>query len=472
MSTVINRNLILNTCFMRHSQKCFVKLRPVSLILGFFAWLPFAVFANPDLQARFEKSLKAVKPISNVEIVWQEALWSDDPHVLEFLHVKEFSRILQYSLVTSGAKFRAECTQITGTLTNLGGLKSVYDGSLYVTWNSGRRMSKKTDSRRFTNGSEGVCNPFVAPFIFLTKNSDDCLSCLLRPSDLISNEFAKGLILPTPRQSDGLLELFMPGQKTQNQPTTWRVVLDEAGDEFTPKTVTFIVPGERREDTQRFLEYTNLGAYRFPSRIAWTSTSYPPTSPPTVLSTGLVTVVSSLIPDQIPDSAFKLDEEEKSAAVVWDWNQENFTKSLYENSKSKASVQPRPNIYDEPADGSKQIADALDIARSGHKHVLLQFGANWCGPCHNLHQFFETNKNVAEALERDYVVVMIDVNKGHNKDIDTKYGHPTRFGLPAIVVLDSDGKQLTTLDTGKLVEGDHHSPEKVMAFLKEWTPKK
>jgi hypothetical protein len=44
--------------------------------------------------------------------------------------------------------------------------------------------------------------------------------------------------------------------------------------------------------------------------------------------------------------------------------------------------------------------------------------------------------------------------------------------LPLIVVLDADGKQLTTQDTGKLEEGDHHSPEKVMAFLKEWSPKK
>ena len=307
--------------------------RNVRCLLILLACLPVLVFANPDLQARFEKSLKAVKPLSNVEIVWQEALWSNDPHVLELLHVKEFSRILQYSLVISGARFRAECTEITGTLTNLGGLKSVYDGSLYVTWNSGRVMSKKTDSRHFTNGSEGVCNPFVAPFIFLTTDSDDCLRCLLRPADVISNQFAKGLILPTPRQSDGLLEISVPGQKTQKQATTWRIVLDEAGDDFTPITVAFIVPGERREDIQRFLEYTNLGAYRFPNRIAWTSTAYPPTSPPTVLSTGLVTLISSRIPDQIPDSTFKLEEEEKSAAVVWDWNRNKLTKQSPEMAK-------------------------------------------------------------------------------------------------------------------------------------------
>lgn len=47
----------------------------------------------------------------------------------------------------------------------------------------------------------------------------------------------------------------------------------------------------------------------------------------------------------------------------------------------------------------------------------------------------------------------------------------TRFGLPVIVVLDKDGKQLTTQDTAKLEEGDHPDPKKVLAFLNQWKPK-
>jgi hypothetical protein len=47
-----------------------------------------------------------------------------------------------------------------------------------------------------------------------------------------------------------------------------------------------------------------------------------------------------------------------------------------------------------------------------------------------------------------------------------------RFGLPVIVVLDAEGKQLTTKNSGELEESDHHNPEKVMAFLKDWAPKK
>jgi thiol:disulfide interchange protein len=132
----------------------------------------------------------------------------------------------------------------------------------------------------------------------------------------------------------------------------------------------------------------------------------------------------------------------------------------------------RPAIYDESADGAKQIAAALEVAQSKNKRVLLQFGANWCGWCHKLHGLFESDPGIAAALKESFVVVLVDVNKGHNTETDKQYGHPTAHGLPVIVILDSNGKQLVTKDTGELEEGDHHSPQKVLSFLKEWAGKK
>jgi thioredoxin-related protein len=129
------------------------------------------------------------------------------------------------------------------------------------------------------------------------------------------------------------------------------------------------------------------------------------------------------------------------------------------------------DIYNESADASKQISDALAIAKKDGKRVLLQFGANWCVWCHRLHKLFESDKTISEELKADYVVALIDVNKGHNKDLITRY-QAEHNGLPFIVILDSDGKHLKTKDSGELEEGDHHSPEKVMVFLKEWAPKK
>src|SRR5215208_1565835 len=87
-----------------------------------------------------------------------------------------------------------------------------------------------------------------------------------------------------------------------------------------------------------------------------------------------------------------------------------------------ATTSTRPKIYDESLDGTKQITDALVIAKKENKRVLLQFGANWCGWCHLLHNVFKTDASISQTLTSNYVVVLIDVNQGHNKETDIKYG--------------------------------------------------
>lgn len=146
--------------------------------------------------------------------------------------------------------------------------------------------------------------------------------------------------------------------------------------------------------------------------------------------------------------------------------------SAQTNSTTNATVHVHAtgqNIYDESADGSKQISDALALAAKEHRRVLLEFGANWCIWCHRLHTLFETDRNVAAALKRDYVVVMIDTNHGHNGDWVDKY-NTNKFGIPFLVILDADGKHLVTSRSGVFVEGDHHNPEKVLSFLNQWAP--
>jgi thiol-disulfide isomerase/thioredoxin len=135
-------------------------------------------------------------------------------------------------------------------------------------------------------------------------------------------------------------------------------------------------------------------------------------------------------------------------------------------SPDHATKTNRTSIYDESANGDKQVADAVVIARREHKRILLQFGANWCGWCRRLHKLFESDKSVSEELRADYIVVLIDVNKEHNKDLVVKYGAETDYGLPFLVVLDSDGTHLITKHSDDFEEGDHHNPQKVLAFLK------
>ncbi len=136
-----------------------------------------------------------------------------------------------------------------------------------------------------------------------------------------------------------------------------------------------------------------------------------------------------------------------------------------------------PDIYDRDTDGSAQISAAVAQAKAAHKHVLIELGANWCIWCRRLTHTFESDSVVANALHENFVLVLIDVNhrqgKARNDAVNTRYGNPMALGLPVLVVLDADGKQLTTQETGALEDGkDAHDPAKVLAFLSKWAPKK
>ncbi len=136
-----------------------------------------------------------------------------------------------------------------------------------------------------------------------------------------------------------------------------------------------------------------------------------------------------------------------------------------------------PDIYDREADGATLITAAVALAKAEHKHVLVELGANWCIWCRRLQQTMEGNPAVAKARSENFVLVLVDVNHRHGKKrndaVNTQYGDPMAQGLPVLVVLDAEGKQLTTQETGALEDGkDAHDPAKVVAFLEKWAPKR
>jgi thiol:disulfide interchange protein len=136
-----------------------------------------------------------------------------------------------------------------------------------------------------------------------------------------------------------------------------------------------------------------------------------------------------------------------------------------------------PDIYDRDADGTAQIASAVARAKTEHKHVLVKLGANWCVWCHRLSATFHDSPPVAQELAADYVLVLVDVNhrdgRKRNDAVNEKYGNPVQFGLPVLLVLDEEGKLLTTQETGALEDGGKaHDPAKIVAFLKAWAPKR
>lgn len=123
------------------------------------------------------------------------------------------------------------------------------------------------------------------------------------------------------------------------------------------------------------------------------------------------------------------------------------------------------NLYSETSDAKADIAAALVRARREHKRVILDFGGNWCGDCQVLDIYYHQSPN-AELLEKNFILV--HVNIGHmdkNVDVAQKYNVPITKGVPALAVINANGKLLYA-ESPK--EFEHATPEAITAFLKRW----
>ena len=132
-----------------------------------------------------------------------------------------------------------------------------------------------------------------------------------------------------------------------------------------------------------------------------------------------------------------------------------------------------PDIFDPQGRAETLIAEALTAAQPGDKKVLLLFGANWCPWCRRLHTVFAKDPAVQARLRASFVLVFIDANTRHDRQrnaaVIERYGNPVQYGLPVFVVLDRDGRQLTTRETSSFAaDTDAKVAARLLAFLNEW----
>lgn len=127
-------------------------------------------------------------------------------------------------------------------------------------------------------------------------------------------------------------------------------------------------------------------------------------------------------------------------------------------------------IYAPGLDAHAEIKQAVALASKEHKRVLVVFGANWCYDCHVLDLAFH-RPDVESVLTKSYEVVHVDVGEGDkNQDLMEQYQVPMKKGIPAIAVLDSDGKLLYSQKGGEFEKARALAPEDVLAFLNRWKP--
>lgn len=128
----------------------------------------------------------------------------------------------------------------------------------------------------------------------------------------------------------------------------------------------------------------------------------------------------------------------------------------------------KKHLYSDTADPKADIAAALQQARTENKRVILDFGGDWCGDCQVLDIYMHQTPN-AELLTKNFVVVHVDIgHMDHNVDVAEKYNIPLKKGVPALAVLDTDGKLLYSQQHGDFENMRSMQPGDVTDFLNRW----
>ena len=128
------------------------------------------------------------------------------------------------------------------------------------------------------------------------------------------------------------------------------------------------------------------------------------------------------------------------------------------------------HLYPPVAQASSDIDAALKQAAAGHKRVLVDFGGDWCTDCKILDINFKRPEN-AQLLQAKFVVVHVNVgDKGiqENFPIAERYGIPLKKGVPALAVLDANGKVVYAQKNGEFESMRSMDPKSVNDFLKRW----
>jgi thiol-disulfide isomerase/thioredoxin len=116
------------------------------------------------------------------------------------------------------------------------------------------------------------------------------------------------------------------------------------------------------------------------------------------------------------------------------------------------------------------VEAALKEAKGAHKRVIVDFGGNWCTDCRILDINMRKPENAA-LLAKHYVVVHVNVgDKGisDNFDVAERYGIPLKKGVPALAVLDGNGRVVYAQKSGEFESMRSMDPQSVNDFLERW----
>ena len=128
------------------------------------------------------------------------------------------------------------------------------------------------------------------------------------------------------------------------------------------------------------------------------------------------------------------------------------------------------DFYDPARDPAEDLKQAIVVAQTENKRIMLELGGDWCIWCKFMDEFYATHSDILQFRAENYVLVKINVSEENmNKEFLSQF--PEAAGYPHIYVLEGDGTFLHSQDTVELEDGaDSYVPEVFMSFLQKWAP--
>ncbi|MGA1978371.1 MAG: thioredoxin family protein [Bacteroidales bacterium] len=127
-------------------------------------------------------------------------------------------------------------------------------------------------------------------------------------------------------------------------------------------------------------------------------------------------------------------------------------------------------LYDPSVDGMKQIKEAVALVRNSGKHLLIQYGGNWCPWCIKFASFCKTDTAINKLISDNYIWIKLNYSpENRNLEANEFLGNPKRFGFPVLIIVDGKGKVLHIQDSEFLEEGQGYDQKKTVRFLQTWT---
>jgi protein disulfide-isomerase len=132
-----------------------------------------------------------------------------------------------------------------------------------------------------------------------------------------------------------------------------------------------------------------------------------------------------------------------------------------------ATARAADHPYDETADATVAIQQALTQTAPTNAPVIVIFGANWCGDCQMLDKAMKSEAS-ASLLAHEFKVVKVNVGRfDKNLDVAKSYGVPLEKGIPAVAIISSKNSVLYVTKEGELANARKMGDDGIYQFFKQ-----